>query len=218
MNHDTDHEAAIEKHANALESEEPLWIVNTLGELGVRVNGRCFFIYKGDNIEYGNIGETQEERREELCHDDDSLILYRAVGKREFGETQWPDSWLRAGRREDQYDVPCPPGIMSPPDPNGEYEWKPLPTTDKAEVTPPAPPQPAPEPTSGAAVMDPMTIEERIAQLERRVSQLESRYECPKCNNPAEPEHSCPYDNALRDGTKRCTCCDECRANCAQAI
>ena len=72
---------------------EPQWIVNSLGELGVKVCGRCFFLYKGDNIEY----DPKEPG--------EAPILYRIVGKREFGETQWPASWIKAGRRQDVYGV-----------------------------------------------------------------------------------------------------------------
>lgn len=55
--------------------DEPIWIVNSLGELGVFVNGRYFFLYKGHNIEY----ENKEKD-----------IYFRVVGKREFGEVCHP--------------------------------------------------------------------------------------------------------------------------------
>lgn len=74
---------------------EPVWIVNSYGELGVKVGERFFFLYKGDNIEYEN-----------ATHDDDGTPMrYRVVGKREFGETCWPLSWVLSGRREDRYTV-----------------------------------------------------------------------------------------------------------------
>jgi hypothetical protein len=60
-------------------SVEPIWIVNNLGELGVKVGNRCFFLYKGENIEY-----------EDALNDDDTPMMYRIVGKREFGETCKP--------------------------------------------------------------------------------------------------------------------------------
>ena len=46
------------------------WIVNEMSELGVKVNGRCFFLYKGTSY---NGGE-----------------YYRTVFKREFGECCHP--------------------------------------------------------------------------------------------------------------------------------
>ena len=52
---------------------EPEWIVNSLGELGVHVDGRCFFLYKGRSLEYDAFG--------------DDPVKWRPVGKREFGET-----------------------------------------------------------------------------------------------------------------------------------
>lgn len=70
---------------------EPKWIVNDLGELGVKVGGRFFFLYKGDNIEYDGI------------HDDGSPMLYRPVGKREFGETVMPMKWIREGKTQNRY-------------------------------------------------------------------------------------------------------------------
>jgi len=81
---------------------EPVWIVNDLGELGVQVGGRFFFLYKGDSIEYGvdSIGEVRDGV---ALHDDGSPIKYRIVGKREFGETCWPLKWVTQGRREDRY-------------------------------------------------------------------------------------------------------------------
>lgn len=96
-----------------------MWIVNSLGELGVKVEGRCFFLYKGRSIEY-----------EDGLDDDGEPILWRVVGKREFGETQWPASWIEQGRREDKYAVELTPGIgvELPP----EAKWQPLP--NEAEV------------------------------------------------------------------------------------
>lgn len=70
---------------------KPQWIVNDLGELGVKIRDRFFFLYKGGNIEYD--GE----------HDEGDRMKYRMVGKREFGETCWPMKWVMAGRRDDRY-------------------------------------------------------------------------------------------------------------------
>ncbi|WP_431189370.1 hypothetical protein [Burkholderia multivorans] len=78
---------------------EPQWIVNDLGELGVKVGGRFFFLYKGDNIEYG----ASSSRDGIALHDDGSPMQYRIVGKREFGETCLPVKWVLQGRSEDRY-------------------------------------------------------------------------------------------------------------------
>lgn len=60
------------------------WIVNDLGELGVEVGGRCFFLYKGDSLEYP-----------EGKHDDGTPMRYRIVGKAEFGEVCVPARFRR---------------------------------------------------------------------------------------------------------------------------
>lgn len=108
-------------------SMEPQWIVNSLGELGVKVGERFFFLYKGYSIEYGEPGE------EFAMYSDGEPMKYRIVGKREFGETQWPDAWLRAGRRESRYSVNLEyiPGLSDgkPED----AEWRNLPAK-KEEV------------------------------------------------------------------------------------
>lgn len=94
---------------------EPQWIVNDLGELGVRVGDRFFFLYKGENIEY------------EGKHDDGSTMLYRPVGKREFGETALPMKWLREGKTERRYTQELEfIGGISFGEPS-DYDWKPIP-------------------------------------------------------------------------------------------
>lgn len=63
----------------ALRSERPEWIVNDGAELGVMVHGRAFFLYKGGSLEY-----------RDATHDDGTPMMYRSVGKREFGECCHP--------------------------------------------------------------------------------------------------------------------------------
>lgn len=69
-------------NAPEAEPEEPMWVVNNLGELGVYVNGKAFFLYKGDNITY----------------DENDKIPYRQVRKREFGECQHSAAQIDAGQ------------------------------------------------------------------------------------------------------------------------
>lgn len=80
-------------------AQEPVWIVNDLGELGVKVGERFFFLYKGDNIEYG------EENVGAALHDDGTPMKYRIVGKREFGEVCMPYAWVARGQSERRYTV-----------------------------------------------------------------------------------------------------------------
>jgi hypothetical protein len=81
-----------------IEQQEPLWIVNDLGELGVKIGARYFFLYKGENIEYGSDGQGPV-----ALHDDGTPMKYRLVGKREFGETCQPEAFTIKGVR-----VPVP--------------------------------------------------------------------------------------------------------------
>lgn len=100
---------------------EPQWIVNDLGELGVLVDGHAYFLYKGGNIEY----ETGQ-------HDDGTPMLYRIVGKREFGEVCYPLKWLRAGRSEARYteNLVYTPGLSFGKPEDGD--WRPLPSHVKS--------------------------------------------------------------------------------------
>ena len=79
------------KYREVASAIEPDWIVNDLGELGVKVGERLFFLYKGGSIEY--IGDA-------ALHEDGSPMLYRPVGKREFGETCQPLQKFRERHRE----------------------------------------------------------------------------------------------------------------------
>lgn len=102
-----------------LRSERPEWIVNDNAELGVMVHGRAFFLYKGRSLEY-----------EEAKHDDGSRMMYRPVGKREFGECCHP---VGMNSTPDRYTVPLvyQPGLsFGNPLPNGG--WMPLPVNDAA--------------------------------------------------------------------------------------
>lgn len=110
---------ALEEEIRQLKQAEPDWIVNDLGELGVRIHGRCYFCYKGYSLEYT-----------EPVHGDGTPILYRTVGKREFGETVWPMEWITAGRRTDRYtlELVYTEGLSEGKADDPDYHWNPLPT------------------------------------------------------------------------------------------
>lgn len=88
-----------------VETGEPEWIVNDLGELGVRVGSRFFFLYKGYSIEYGKHKDDDVSDSGVVLHGDKSPMRYRIVGKVEFGETCWPVHWIRRGYSEDRYNL-----------------------------------------------------------------------------------------------------------------
>lgn len=106
---------------------EPKWVVNDNAELGVEVGGRVFFLYKGNSLEY-----------EDGKHDDESPMLYRPVGKREFGETCHPfDYYDKNGRPKHpgRYTVGLVGWVAGEPMPHLEDVpnggWKPLPPASK---------------------------------------------------------------------------------------
>lgn len=85
------------------------WIVNDAAELGVKVGGRCLFLYKGCCIEYGK--------------DDSEITKYRPVYKREFGECCHPESAYTDDVLGDPLDgdwVPLP--VHGTPVQDGELE------------------------------------------------------------------------------------------------
>ena len=100
--------------------QKPIWIVNSMGELGVKLGDRCFFLYKGDNIEY-----------ESGLHDDGTPIMFRIVGKREFGETCQPLPHLRDRRPGGQGATYLEPLVFTPGLSFGKAEdgeWRPMPS------------------------------------------------------------------------------------------
>jgi hypothetical protein len=62
-------------NGKALRSTDVEWIVNSDGDLGVKIGDQFFFLYKGESFMYG-------ENRHPTQHSD----KYRIVDKREFGE------------------------------------------------------------------------------------------------------------------------------------
>jgi len=73
-----------------IETKEPIWIVNDMGELGVYVHGRAYFLYKGDNIDYAALRAKYGSDR--------APVRYRRVCKREFGECQHSVRQIEAGQ------------------------------------------------------------------------------------------------------------------------
>lgn len=59
----------IKKQERQVEADEVEWVVNNYFEVGVKIRGRSFFLYKGRSLEY-----TEEK------------ITTRPLGKRELGE------------------------------------------------------------------------------------------------------------------------------------
>ena len=65
--------------SSSIDADDVQWVVNDNAELGVKVGGKYFWLYKGESLEY-----------KDKKHDDGTPIKYRKVGKREFGECCHP--------------------------------------------------------------------------------------------------------------------------------
>ena len=118
----TEHEAPTSSLQDTL-----TWVVNDMGELGVEINGQVLFCYKGESLSYANCP----------FYEDGSPILYRKVGKREFGETVWPLAWHIADRSQERYTVETvyTPGLSFGAPDNPDYKWKPLPSAQHPPTT-----------------------------------------------------------------------------------
>lgn len=74
---------AAETATPRLSAEDVKWVVNELGELGVKIGRQFFWLYKGMSI----LQETVDPS------DPNGVKQYRRVGKREFGEVCRPPTW-----------------------------------------------------------------------------------------------------------------------------
>lgn len=119
------------------QTTKPEWIVNDLGELGVKINGEFFFLYKGDSLQYGEKGDAKAK------HDNGEVMKYRTVGKREFGETCWPLAWTIAGMREARYtaDLAFIEGLSDGSPADGQWQDLPAPKAEDAQGDPTVFPQ-----------------------------------------------------------------------------
>jgi hypothetical protein len=89
------------------------WVVNDIGELGVKIGDRFFWLYKGYSLVY-----TKGK------HDDGTPMKWRPVGKREFGEVCHPVDYYdkrhnEQGRYSEQFadvswqDLPAMPAYTN---------------------------------------------------------------------------------------------------------
>lgn len=87
------------------------WIVNSRGELGVKIGNQFFFLYKGDSLCYGGYSDT---RVDGVCLDTEGpretwgKMKYRPVGKREFG-VSGPKVEVNLGDSDKWQDLPAAP-------------------------------------------------------------------------------------------------------------
>lgn len=99
-----------------LKAEDVQWVVNDLAELGVKIGGQFFWLYKGYSLVYG----TDADERAlgvALNKDTDPPVphRWRPVFKREFGECAHPIN----------YSNPELIGTVSPDDSD---DWQDLPS------------------------------------------------------------------------------------------
>lgn len=78
--------AAIRATQGPLSADDVQWVVNDNAELGVKIGEQFFFLYKGESLVY------QDAR-----HDDNAPMMWRCVGKREFGECCYPVKFYKNG-------------------------------------------------------------------------------------------------------------------------
>ena len=103
-----------------LTKDDVRWVVNDNAELGVKIGDQFFWLYKGESLVY-----------EDATHDDGKPMMWRPVGKREFGECCHPAKFHAPGvLLPERYTVELviTPGLSfgNPAD----YEWRPLPTRE----------------------------------------------------------------------------------------
>jgi hypothetical protein len=118
------------------EEIEPVWVVNSLGELGVRVRGRHYFLYKGESLDYSTVSTIKDGV---VQLDSGEPMMVRMVGKIEFGEVCKPVVHLRVENGHIYDRTPKPytleltyvPGLSfgTPED----AAWKPLPANRPSE-------------------------------------------------------------------------------------
>lgn len=79
-----------------LTSDQVEWVVNDLGELGVKIGNQFFFLYKGYSLVYGQynadptIPVVHERGNSKAGYAAGDVFKWRPVGKREFGECCHP--------------------------------------------------------------------------------------------------------------------------------
>ena len=64
---------------SSITANDVQWVVNDNAELGVKIGGKFYWLYKWESLEY-----------KDQKHDDGTPIKDRQVGKREFGECCHP--------------------------------------------------------------------------------------------------------------------------------
>jgi hypothetical protein len=71
--------AEMAPRSTPLIDDDVQWVVNDNAELGVKIGEQFFWLYKGESLVYDNAE-----------HDDGRPMMWRTVGKREFGECCHP--------------------------------------------------------------------------------------------------------------------------------
>ncbi len=107
-----------------MKPEQVVWVVNDIAELGVKIGNEFFWFYKGASIVADGYDDVPAG-----CHEDGTPIMWRRVGKVEFGEVIHPLKFLRGERLPDRYTMELEPSGMPGNESLEDIDrWQPLPT------------------------------------------------------------------------------------------
>ena len=122
----------VEGARKGLSEDDVEWVVNDLAELGVKIGGQFFFLYKGRSLSYTD-DPTHDEDDPKVGYKQGDPIKWRHVYKREFGECCHPVNYknleaLSMKAREAGYHGEETWAMIGTVSYSDSPDWQPLPT------------------------------------------------------------------------------------------